>query len=72
MAEHETRPVTGVHSVFITRAAEILGVSRRTVYNRIRAGYLRTIRVGRSQRVTVESIEFDRVRLHRGEGRAKL
>ena len=40
-------------SVLILEAARLLGVSRRTVYYRIRAGRLRTIRTrGGSQRVT--------------------
>ena len=45
-------------SVFVREAALLLGVSRRTVYYRIREGRLRTIRTrGGSQRVLVESIE---------------
>ena len=50
---------TGVaRSLLIDDAAEILGVSRRTVYNRIREGRLRTVRtlLG-TQRVLVESVE---------------
>jgi excisionase family DNA binding protein len=44
-------------SVSIDHAAELLGVSRRTIYNRIRDGRLRTIRtIGHSQRVLVESL----------------
>ena len=44
-------------SISIDSAAEMLGCSRRTVYNRIREGRLRTIRtLGGSQRVTVESV----------------
>jgi excisionase family DNA binding protein len=44
-------------SVSIDRAAELLGVSRRTVYNRIGDGRLETIRtLGGSQRVLVESL----------------
>lgn len=44
-------------NVFIDRAAEMLGVSRRTVYYRIRAGQLRTIRTrGGTRRVLVSSI----------------
>jgi excisionase family DNA binding protein len=47
-----------VHSVFVEQAAELLGVSRRTVYYRIRDGKLRTIRTrGGTQRVLLESIE---------------
>lgn len=44
-------------SVSIDRAAELMNVSRRTVYNRIRDGRLQTIRTRcGSQRVLVESI----------------
>jgi excisionase family DNA binding protein len=44
-------------SVTIERAALLLGVSRRTIYNRIREGRLRTVRtLGVSQRVLVESL----------------
>ena len=51
----ETRTVG--RSVSIDQAAELLGVSRRTVYNRIRDGRLITIRtLGGSQRVLVESL----------------
>jgi excisionase family DNA binding protein len=43
--------------VSIERAAQLLDVSRRTIYNRIREGRLRTIRtMGGSQRVLVESL----------------
>ena len=45
-------------SLLIDDAAELLGVSRRTVYYRIRQGRLLTIRTRlRSQRVLVSSIE---------------
>jgi excisionase family DNA binding protein len=45
-------------SVLVNQAAELLGVSRRTVYNRIREGRLRTIRTRcGSQRVLLESVE---------------
>lgn len=44
-------------SVSIDRAAELLNVSRRTIYNRIRDGRLQTIRTRcGSQRVLVESM----------------
>jgi excisionase family DNA binding protein len=44
-------------SVSIDAAAQLLGVSRRTVYNRIREGRLLTIRtLGGSQRVLIESL----------------
>jgi excisionase family DNA binding protein len=44
-------------SVSLDHAAQLLGVSRRTIYNRIRDGRLQTIRtVGGSQRVLIESM----------------
>ena len=44
-------------SVSLDRAAELLNVSRRTIYNRIRDGRLQTIRtICGSQRVLVESL----------------
>jgi excisionase family DNA binding protein len=43
--------------VSIDQAAQLLNVSRRTIYNRIRDGRLLTIRtLGGSQRVLVESL----------------
>ena len=45
-------------SVTIDQAAELLQVSRRTIYNRIRDGKLLTIRtLGGSQRVLLTSVE---------------
>ena len=45
-------------SISIEQAAQLLGVSRRTVYYRIRDGRLRTIRtIGGSQRVLTDSVE---------------
>jgi len=45
-------------SLLITDAAVLLGVSRRTVYYRIRQGRLDTVRtMGGSQRVLLASIE---------------
>jgi excisionase family DNA binding protein len=45
-------------SVSLDHAAQILGVSRRTIYNRIRDGRLQTIRtLGGSQRVLLESVQ---------------
>ena len=55
-------------SVLVDHAAELLGVSRRTVYYRIRNGLLHTIRMGVSQRVLLDSIEA----LGRARPRAKL
>jgi excisionase family DNA binding protein len=44
-------------SIAIDQAARLLGVSRRTIYNRIRSGHVRTIRTrGGSQRVIVDSL----------------
>ena len=48
-------------SVTIDQAAELLRVSRRTIYNRIRDGRLLTIRtIGGSQRVLVSSVDENR------------
>ena len=48
-------------SVSLDHAAELLGVSRRTIYNRIRNGRLQTIRtLGGSQRVLIDSVQDDR------------
>ena len=47
--------------VSLDHAAELLGVSRRTIYNRIREGRLQTIRtLGGSQRVLLDSVQEDR------------
>jgi excisionase family DNA binding protein len=47
-------------SVSLDHAAELLGVSRRTIYNRIREGRLQTIRtLGGSQRVLLDSVAVD-------------
>jgi excisionase family DNA binding protein len=47
-------------SVSLDHAAALLGVSRRTIYNRIRQGRLQTIRtLGGSQRVLLDSV-FER------------
>jgi excisionase family DNA binding protein len=44
-------------SVSLDHAAQLLGVSRRTIYNRIRQGRLQTIRtIGGSQRVLIEGV----------------
>lgn len=48
-------------SVSLDHAAQLLGVSRRTIYNRIRDGRLQTIRtLGGSQRVLLDSVQEDR------------
>ena len=55
--EQEFQPQVG-RSVSIEQAAQLLAVSRRTVYYRIRDGRLRTIRtLGGSQRVLMDSVE---------------
>ena len=47
-------------SVSLDHAAELLGVSRRTIYNRIRDGRLHTIRtLGGSQRVLIDSVQIN-------------
>jgi excisionase family DNA binding protein len=48
-------------SVSLDHAAQMLGVSRRTIYNRIREGRLQTIRtLGGSQRVLLDSVQDGR------------
>lgn len=55
--QNDFQPQVG-RSVSIEQAASLLGVSRRTVYYRIRDGRLRTIRtIGGSQRVLMDSVE---------------
>ena len=50
-------------SVSIDRAAELLGCSRRTVYNLISNGWLQTVKtLGRSQRVLLDSLQVVAVR----------
>lgn len=57
VSERGFQPQVG-RSVSIEQAAQLLRVSRRTVYYRIRDGQLRTIRtLGGSQRVLVDSVE---------------
>jgi excisionase family DNA binding protein len=47
-------------SVSLDHAAQLLGVSRRTIYNRIRDNRLKTVRtVGGSQRVLIDSLADD-------------
>jgi excisionase family DNA binding protein len=47
-------------SLSLDDAAKLLGVSRRTIYNRIRDGRLQTIRtLGGSQRVLLDSVQDD-------------
>jgi excisionase family DNA binding protein len=61
-------------SVSLDQAAQLLGVSRRTIYNRIRDGRLQTIRtLGGSQRVLLASMDdvrcADHVREEKGSSR---
>lgn len=56
VTEQSLEPRIG-RSVSLDHAAELLGVSRRTIYNRIREGRLRTVRtLGGSQRVLIDSV----------------
>jgi excisionase family DNA binding protein len=55
-SDHGFAPQVG-RSVSIDQAAQLLGVSRRTIYNRIRDGRLETVRtLGGSQRVVLDSL----------------
>ncbi len=57
MSEHGFEPRIG-RSVSLDHAAQLLGVSRRTIYNRIREGRIKTIRtLGGSQRVLIDSMQ---------------
>ena len=49
-----------MRTVFVDHAAELLGVSRRTVYYRIKSGRLTTVRTANgTQRVVIASIEAE-------------
>jgi excisionase family DNA binding protein len=68
-SESVSEPRIG-RSVSLDHAAQLLGVSRRTVYNRIRDGRLQTIRtLGGSQRVLLDSVQV--VRSQAAEGTAR-
>ena len=57
MRDSHVDPQPDRRSLFIDEAAAILGISRRTVYYRIREGTLRTVHVGGgTQRVLMESV----------------
>jgi len=62
VSEQSEQPAEGVEprigrSISLDHAAELLAVSRRTIYNRIREGRLQTIRTrGGSQRVLLDSV----------------
>ncbi len=65
-------PRTG-RSVSLDQAAQLLRVSRRTIYNRIREGRLTTIRtIGGSQRVLLESLGYDVQDPHATDSAASL
>jgi excisionase family DNA binding protein len=56
-------------SVSLEQAAQLLGVSRRTIYNRIREGRLQTIRtLGGSQRVLLDERLRERATPHEPAG----
>ena len=58
-SDNETKSVAPHigRSVSLDHAAEMLGVSRRTIYNRIREGRLQTVRtLGSSKRVLLQSV----------------
>ena len=56
-------------SVSLDHAAQLLGVCRRTIYNRIREGRLQTVRtLGGSQRVLIESVKDLRGHTSAGDG----
>jgi len=58
-------------SVSLEHAAQLLGVSRRTIYNRIRDGRLQTVRtLGGSQRVLLDSVQVVRSQAADGSGRS--
>ncbi len=62
-------------SVSLDHAAQLLGVSRRTIYNRIRDNRLKTVRTaGGSQRVLIDSLSGNAQRTEstpKREGREK-
>jgi len=51
-------------SVTLDYAARLLGISRRTIYNRIRDGFLQTVQVNGGQRVDLNSL-LEYIRDHR-------
>ena len=58
-------------SLLVDHAAALIGVSRRTVYNRIRDGRLKTIRTpSGTQRVLRESLEALLREMHESKARA--
>ena len=70
-ADESGRGLRLPRSLLVDHAAALLGVSRRTVYNRIHEGRLKTIRTrSGSQRVLLESLEA-LLREMRGESKAR-
>ena len=73
MAVRLSTPASGFaprigRSVSLDDAAQLLGVSRRTIYNRIRNGRLQTVRTfGGSQRVLVDSLREGSTRVSSSE-----
>jgi len=64
------RPMPEPATLSLAQTATQLGVCRRTVYARIRDGSLQTVRVGKSQRVTRESIaQWTKPVIHRSASR---
>jgi excisionase family DNA binding protein len=41
----------------LTRSARLLGVSRQSLYNYLKAGYLTAVKVGRVQKITAAELE---------------
>jgi excisionase family DNA binding protein len=71
VAEFLRGPVGMPHSVLVEQAAALLGMSRRTVYYRIREGKLSTVRTRcGSQRVLMASLEQLLREMGRGAGGA--
>lgn len=48
--------MTMTTTLTLEETAKTLGLSKRTIYNRLKDGTLQSVRVGTSQRVTRESI----------------
>lgn len=60
MAEHtNTAPETSLEkrSYSVTEAAEILGVSKRSVYNLCAANAFKTVRIGKKLRISRKSFD---------------
>jgi len=52
MQQHENLQIYS-----ISRAAEVLGVSRQSLYNYLKSEYLTAIKVGRVQKITAAELE---------------